>query len=103
MNRDQMDVATAALDQPGDEGEAYGKAKADWQPRSGRSVRAANREPLSGTLARPGRVPRCWGPRFHVPLPEPSVHHAVRRSLWPGLAALTLIAATTPGQAAGAF
>jgi len=28
-----MDAATAALDQPGGEGEAYGKAKADWQPR----------------------------------------------------------------------
>jgi hypothetical protein len=30
-----MDIDTAALDQPGDEGCAYGRAKAHWQRRIG--------------------------------------------------------------------
>jgi hypothetical protein len=40
-----MDIATAALDQPGDEGCAYGRAGPDWQPAqqrpAGRIRRAA--------------------------------------------------------------
>jgi hypothetical protein len=34
-----MGIATAALDQPGDEGCAYGRAKPDWQPAEQRPAR----------------------------------------------------------------
>jgi hypothetical protein len=38
-----MDIDTAALDQPGDEGCAYGRAKVDWQRRT-----AARQKDLTG-------------------------------------------------------
>jgi hypothetical protein len=37
-----MVIATAALDQPGDEGWAYGRARLDWQPAEQRPARRSD-------------------------------------------------------------
>jgi len=37
-----MGIATAALDQPGDEGWAYGRAGPDWQPAEQRPARRSD-------------------------------------------------------------